>query len=175
MPGSGALAAAAGPKGKGSGGAMQGRPLRCQAANMAADGRKVLGRDGTASHAPQGCAWESQGRNLAVLHPAGGAGSRENLLRTLPLFPTPPFERSRRALPIGILHRTLTIVQRYLFVGGTFLPSDLVAAACSAHACESSLILATLYDVTRPSLRTSFDCRLMTSCGKQSSKKYGRA
>ena len=29
-PGSGALAAAAGPKGKGSGGAMQGRPLRCQ-------------------------------------------------------------------------------------------------------------------------------------------------
>ena len=30
MPGSGALAAAAGPKGKGSGGAMQGRPLRCQ-------------------------------------------------------------------------------------------------------------------------------------------------
>ena len=27
---SGALAAAAGPKGKGSGGAMQGRPLRCQ-------------------------------------------------------------------------------------------------------------------------------------------------
>ena len=30
MPRSGALAAAAGPKGKGSGGAMQGRPLRCQ-------------------------------------------------------------------------------------------------------------------------------------------------
>ena len=30
MPGSGALAAAAGPKGKGLGGAMQGRPLRCQ-------------------------------------------------------------------------------------------------------------------------------------------------
>jgi hypothetical protein len=30
MPGSGALAAAAGPKGKGSRGAMQGRPLRCQ-------------------------------------------------------------------------------------------------------------------------------------------------
>ena len=30
MPRSGALAAAARPKGKGSGGAMQGRPLRCQ-------------------------------------------------------------------------------------------------------------------------------------------------
>ena len=84
MPGSGALAAAAGPKGKGSEGAC--KIARC-AANMAADGRNVLGRDGAASPGDQGGAWQSQGRNLTALRPAGGAGSRENLLRTMPWYP----------------------------------------------------------------------------------------
>ena len=62
------------------------RVARC-AANMAADGRNVLGRDGAASPGEQGGAWQSQGRNLTALRPAGGAGSRKNLLRTMPWYP----------------------------------------------------------------------------------------
>jgi hypothetical protein len=54
---------------------------------MAADGRNVLGRDGAASPGEQGGAWQSQGRNLTALRPAGGAGSRKNLLRTMPWYP----------------------------------------------------------------------------------------
>ena len=75
--------------GRAQGQGLGGRPCkidRC-AANMAADGRKVLGRDGAASPGDQGGAWQSQGRNLTALRPAGGAGSRENLLRTMPWHP----------------------------------------------------------------------------------------
>ena len=80
-PGSGALAAAAGPKGKGKGDAMQDRPLRCQ---HAADGRKVLGRDGAASPGNQGGVWQSRGRNLTALGADGAPTTRENLALRAP-------------------------------------------------------------------------------------------
>ena len=81
MPGSGALAAAAGPKGKGSGGAMQ--IARC-AANMAADGRRVVGGGRGTCYSTCETARAPQGRNLTVLHAAAAAESRENLLRRMP-------------------------------------------------------------------------------------------
>ena len=75
-PGSGALAAAAGPKGRARG--TQCKIARC-AANMAADGRKVVGRDGAASPGNQGGAWQSRDRNLAALGADGAPTTRENL------------------------------------------------------------------------------------------------
>jgi hypothetical protein len=66
------------------------------------------------------------------MRPAGGAVSRKNLLRTMPWYPcnsinTAIREISPSAADRHILHRTLTIVQRYLFVvslDGTFLPCE---------------------------------------------------
>ena len=51
---------------------------------MAADGRKVLGRDGAASPGDQGGAWQSQGRNLAALGADGAPNTRENLALRAP-------------------------------------------------------------------------------------------
>ena len=56
---------------------------RC-AANMAADGRKVLGRDGAASPGDQGGAWQSRGRNLTALGADGAPTTRENLALRAP-------------------------------------------------------------------------------------------
>ena len=94
------------------------------AANMAADGRKVLGRDGAASPGDQGGAWQSQGRNLTALRPAGGAGSRENLLRIMPWYPcnsinTAIREISPRAFQQYILH-SIDLLWHYLRACGTF-------------------------------------------------------
>ena len=96
---------------------------RC-AANMAADGRKVLGRDGAASPGDQGGAWQSQGRNLTALRPAGGAGSRENLLRTMPWYPCNSIDTAIReispcAFQQCILH-SIGLLWPYLRACGTF-------------------------------------------------------
>ena len=112
--------------GRAQGQGLGGRPCkiaRC-AANMAADGRKVLGRDGAASPGDQGGAWQSQGRNLTALRPAGGAGSRENLLRIMPWYPcnsinTAIREISPRAFQQYILH-SIDLLWPYLRACGTF-------------------------------------------------------
>ena len=76
------MAAAAGP----TRASARGTPCkiaRC-AANMAANGRKVLGRDGAASPGDQGGAWQSQGRNLTALGADGAPTTRENLALRAP-------------------------------------------------------------------------------------------
>ena len=57
------------------------------APTAAADGRKVVGGGRGTSCGTCEAVRAPQGRNLTALRPAGGAGSRKNLLRTMPWYP----------------------------------------------------------------------------------------
>ena len=70
-----------GPRARARGGAMQDR-ARC-AANMAADGRRVVGGDRGTCCGTCEAVRAPQGRHLTVLHAAAAAESRENLLRRM--------------------------------------------------------------------------------------------
>ena len=96
---------------------------RC-AANMAADGRRVVGGGRGTSCGTCEAVRAPQGRNLTALRPAGGAGSRENLLRTMPWYPcnsinTAIREISPRAFQQYILH-SIGLLWPYLRAYGTF-------------------------------------------------------
>ena len=121
MPGSGALAAAAGPKGKGSGGAMQ--IARC-AANMAADGRRVVGGGRGTCYGTCETVRAPQGRNLTVLHAAAAAESRENLLRRMPwhlcIKINPAFRLISSSCARPYLGRLYILSEHIITLDGTF-------------------------------------------------------
>ena len=99
------------------------RVARC-AANMAADGRRVVGGGRGTSCGTCEAVRAPQGRNLTALRPAGGAGSRKNLLRTMPWYPcssinTAIREISPRAFQQYILH-SIGLLWLYLRACGTF-------------------------------------------------------
>ena len=115
------MTAAAGPKGKGSGDAMQ--IARC-AANMAADGRRVVGGGRGTCYGTCETVRAPQGRNLTVLHAAAAPESRENLLRRMPwhlcIKINPAFRLISSSCARPYLGRLYILSEHIITLDGTF-------------------------------------------------------
>ena len=99
------------------------RVARC-AANMAADGRRVVGGGRGTSCGACEAVRAPQGRNLTVLHAAAAVESRENLLRRMPWHLCIKINPAIRLISSSCAHpylgRLYILSENIIALGGTF-------------------------------------------------------
>ena len=112
--------------GRAQGQGLGGRPCkiaRC-AANMAADGRRVVGGGRGTCYGTCETVRAPQGRNLTVLHAAAAAESRENLLRRVPwhlcIKINPAFRLISSSCARPYLGRLYILSEHIITLDGTF-------------------------------------------------------